>query len=73
MRPCALSTRFQAPALGASSFTVLVTMPLSQRKRSSPRTATRRSQPRSWTAVPKASASISFTSASNRLGVHAPR
>ena len=36
----------------ARSFTVLVTMPLSQRKRSSPRTATRRSQPRSWTAAP---------------------
>ena len=38
---------------GARSFTVLVTMPLSQRKRSSPRTATRRIQPRSCTAAPE--------------------
>ena len=34
------------------SFTVFVTMPLSQRNRSSPRTATRRIQPRSCTAAP---------------------
>ena len=52
MRPCAFSTRFQAPVLGNRSFTVLVTIPLNQRKRSAPRTATRRIQPRSWIAAP---------------------
>ena len=71
--PLRVSTRFHAPPLAARSFTVLVTMPLSQRKRSSPRTATRRSQPRSWTAAPEASAAISFSGASNCLGVSAPR
>ena len=47
MWPCAFSTRFQAPVLGNRSLTVLVTIPLSQRKRSAPRTSTRRIQPRS--------------------------
>ena len=59
MRPWALSTRFHAPVLRRRSLTVLVTMPLSQRKRSSPRTAMRRSQPRSCTAAPEASAAVS--------------
>src|SRR3954447_15868455 len=73
MRPCALSTRFEAPPPEGKSFTMLVTIPLSQRKRSLPRTATRRSQPRSWTAAPERSASISAGRASNSTGVSAPK
>jgi len=46
MRPWALRTKFQARALGPDRYGV-VDHPLNQRKRSSPRTATRRSQPRS--------------------------
>ncbi len=67
MRPCAFSTRFHAPVLGNRSLTVLVTIPLSQRKRSPPRTSTRRIQPRSWIAAPEASAAVSASGASNSL------
>ncbi len=69
MRPCAFSTRFQAPPFGAKSLTVFETIPLSQRNRSSPRTATRRIQPRSCTAAPDVSAAISVAGASNSRGV----
>src|SRR5277367_2899306 len=73
MRPCAFNTRFHAPEFTGRSFTELVTMPLSQRKRSSPRTPTRRIQPRSWTAAPRARAAVSASGASNSRGVKLPQ
>src|ERR1700756_2798747 len=73
MRPCAVRTRFHAPAFGPKSFTVFVTMPLSQRKRSPPRTATRLIQPRSFTAAAEVSAAISTAGASNSRGVSTHR
>src|ERR1019366_2410734 len=73
MRPCALSTMLNAPKPDAMSLTVLVTIPLSQRKRSSPRTATRRIQPRSCAAALVARAAVSPVGASNSCGVTTPR
>src|SRR6266571_4420852 len=64
---------FQAPVFSARSLTVFVTIPLSQRKRSSPSTATRRIQPRSCAAAPLASAVVSSAIASNPCGVSTPR
>ena len=70
-----LRVQHQVPcaAVCGRSFTVFVTMPLSQRKRSSPRTATRRIQPRSWAAAPPVKAAVSSAGASNSIGVSAPQ